>query len=275
MASVLLKLLSQISSGAQGSIHKRHTQPSRITILARTDLAIERVRSNLLSRHKTKSNDEYTNVQIEEISQLSVTRTDCSDLSITVPMMPVSSLSLDQPPVVIQSTPQTVHPRYSSELNVPSATSSKQNVNHSCSIESNAHSAASSTHNISESSDSITSSSVSLNVPSFLPTTRGDVAPVVNTVDTTLPHNTPVSHKVKPSGSSVPKFHPKEQNKRKHKSSAKPSDQPRKVSMYKIEQENKNKGDLMSWVKRKLSPEKDADISLTAKQSRSDSYKNK
>ena len=60
-----------------------------------------------------------------------------------------------------------------------------------------------------------------------------------------------------------------------HKSSAKPSDQPRKVSMYKIEQENKNKGDLMSWVKRKLSPEKDADISLTAKQSRSDSYKNK
>ena len=31
----------------------------------------------------------------------------------------------------------------------------------------------------------------------------------------------------------------------------------------------------MSWVKRKLSPEKDADISLTAKQSRSDSYKNK
>ena len=125
--------------------------------------------------------------------------------------MSVSSSSLDQPPVVIQSTPQTVHPRCSSELNVPSATSSKQNVNHSCSIESNAHSAASSTHNISESSDSITSSSVSLNVPSFLPTTRGDVAPVVNTVDTTLPHNTPVSHKVKPSGSSVPKFHPKDQ----------------------------------------------------------------
>ena len=99
-------------------------------------------------------------------------------------------------------------------------------MNHSCSIESNAHSSASSTHNISESSDSITSSSVSLNVPSFLPTTRGDVAPVVNTVDTTLPHNTPVSHKVKPSGSSIPKFHPKAQNKRKHKSSAKASDQP-------------------------------------------------
>ena len=126
-----------------------------------------------------------------------------------------------------------------------------------------------STHNISELSDPITSSSVSLNVPSFLPTTRGDVAPVVNTVDTTLPHNTPVSHKVKPSGSSVPKVHPKEQNKRKNKSAANASDQPRKVSMYKVEQENKNNGDLVSWVKRKLSSEKDADISLIAKQSRS------
>ena len=29
---------------------------------------LERVRSNLLSCHKTQSNDEYTNVQIEEIS---------------------------------------------------------------------------------------------------------------------------------------------------------------------------------------------------------------
>ena len=128
-------------------------------------------------------------------------------------MMSVSSSSLDQPPVVIQSTTQPVYPRCSSELNIPSATSSKQNMNHSCSFMSNAHSAASSTHNISESSDSITSSSVSLNVPSFLPTTRGDVAPVVSTVDTTLPPNTPVSHKVKPYGSSVPKSHPKEQNK--------------------------------------------------------------
>ena len=209
------------------------------------------------------------------MSQLPVTRTDCSDLSITVPMLSVSSSSLDQPPVVIQSITQTVHPRCSSELNVSSATSSTQTVNHSCSIESNAHSAASSTHNISESSDLITSSSVSLNVPSFLPTIRRDVAPVVNTVDTTLPHNTPVSQKVKPSGSSIHKFNPEEQNKRKHKSSAKASDQPRKVSMYKIEQENKNNGDLMSWEKRKLSTEKDADTSFIAKQSRSDSYKNK
>ena len=190
------------------------------------------------------------------MSQLSVTQTDCSDLSITVSMLSVSSSSLNQPPVVIQSTTQTVHPHCSSELNVSSATSSTQNVNHSCSIiKSNAPSAASSTHNISESSDQITSSSVSLNVPSFLPPTRGDVAPVVSTVDTTLPPNTPVSHKVKPSGSSVPKFHPTQQNKRKHKSSAKASNQPRKVSMYEVEQENKNKGDLMSWVKRKLSPE--------------------
>ena len=126
-----------------------------------------------------------------------------------MPMMSVSSFSLNQPHVVIQSPTQTVHPRCSRELNVPSATSSKQNVNHSCSIESNAPSAASPIHNISESSDSITSSSLSLNVPIFLPTTRCDVAPVVNTVDTTLPHNTPVSHKVKASGSSVPKLYPK------------------------------------------------------------------
>ena len=96
----------------------------------------------------------------------------------------------------------------------------------------------------------------------------------MSTVDTTLPPNTPVSNKVKPSGSIIPKVQPKEPNKRKHKSSAKASDQPRKVSMYKLEQENKNKGDLMSWVKRKLSPEKDADTSLSAKQSRSDSLKN-
>ena len=194
---------------AQNIYYDYATKPHYYPGQNRLGNLLERVRSNLLSRHKTKSNDEYTNVQIEEISQMSVTWTNCSDLSITVPMMSVSSSSLDQPPVVIQSTTQTVHPRCSSELNVPSATSSKQNVNHSCSIESNA----SSTHNISESSDSITSSSVSLNVPSFLPTTRGDVAPVVNTVDTTLPHNTPVSHKVKPSGSNVPNFHPKEQNK--------------------------------------------------------------
>ena len=168
------------------------------------------------------------------MSQLSVTlsRTDCSDYSITVPILSVSSSSLGQPPVVIQSATKTAYPRCSNELNVPLATSSTQNVNHNCSIESNAPSAASSTHNISESSDQITSSSVSLNVPSFLPPTKGDVAHVVCTVDTTLPHNTPVSHKVKPSGSSVPKFHPKEQNKRKHKFSAKASDQPRNVSMY-------------------------------------------
>ena len=76
---------------------------------------LERVRSNLLLRHKTKSNDKYPNVQMEEISQLSVTRTYCSDLSITVPMMSVSSSSLDQPPVVIHSTTQTVHPCCSSE----------------------------------------------------------------------------------------------------------------------------------------------------------------
>ena len=139
-----------------------------------------------------------------------------------------------------------------------------QNVNHSYSIESNAPSAASSTHNITESSNPITSSSVCLNVPIFLPPTRGDVAPVVSTVDTTLSPKTPVPHKVKPSGSTVPKVQPKEPNKRKHKSSANASDQSRNVSMYKFKQDNKNKGDLMSWVKRKLSPEKDADTSPIA-----------
>ena len=115
-------------------------------------------------------------------------------------------------------------------------------------------SAASSTHNISESYDPITSSSVSLNVPSFLPPTREYVAPVDSTVNTTMPPNTSVLQKVK-------------------QVSAKASDNPRNVSMYKLEQENKNKGDLISWMKRKLSPEKDADTSLIAKQSRCDSLK--
>ena len=185
-------------------------------------------------------------------------------------MLSVSSSSLDQPLVVIQSTTQTVLPSCSSELNVPSATSSTQNVNHSCSSESNAPLAASSTHTISESSYPITSSSVSLNVPSFLPPTRGYVAHVDSTVNTTMPPNTSVPHKVKPSGSTVPKVQP---NKRKHKSSAKTSDHPRNVSMYKLEPENKNKGDLVSWVKRKLSPKKDADTSLIGKQSQCDSLK--
>ena len=122
-------------------------------------------------------------------------------------------------------------------------------------------SAASSTYDISESSDPITSSSISMNVPSFLPPARGDVDHVLNTDNTSLTHNTPVSHKEKPSGSTIPKVQLREHIKRKHKSSTKASDRPRKLSMHKPK-ENKNKADLMSWVKRQLSPEKDADTSL-------------
>ena len=114
----------------------------------------------------------------------------------------------------------------------------------------------------------VMSSSVSLNIPSFLPHTRGDVAPVVSTADTTLPPNTPMSHKVKPSGSTIPKVQPKENKNLRPKLVINPE-----KHLYKLEQENKNKGDLMSWVKRKLSQEKDADTSLIAKQSRSDSLK--
>ena len=71
---------------------------------------LKRVRSNLLLRHKSKSDDEHPNVQVEEMPQLSVTWTDCSALLIDVGMLSVSSSSLDPPPVVIQSITQTVLP---------------------------------------------------------------------------------------------------------------------------------------------------------------------
>ena len=221
---------------------------------------LERVRSNLLLRHPTKTNNGHINVRVEEMKQLSITQ---SDLLISVPMLSVSTTSLDKP--VIQSASQTVFPHCSSELNLPSATSSKQNENHSCSIESIVPSTTSSIHEISESSDPISSSTVSLNVPSLPLPSR------LNTDDTSLTHNTPVSHKGKPSGSTFTKVQKRDHIVRKHKSSSKASDLSRKLYMNKLDQENKNKGDLMSWVKRKLSPEKEADTSLIAKQSRSDS----
>ena len=75
-------------------------------------------------------------------------------------------------------------------------------------------------------------------VSNIHPLSRGNVAPALSTDNSTLTPNTPMSHKVKPSGSNVPKVQPIEHNKIKHNSSAKASDQPRKVSKYKCEQEN-------------------------------------
>ena len=150
---------------------------------------LERLRSNLLLRHPTKTNTEHIDVRNEGMKQLSVTQ---SHLLISVPMFSVSTTSLNKP--VIKSSTQTVFPRCSSELNVPSVTST-QNENSSCSSESIVPSAASLTHEIYESSDPISSSTVSLNVSSFPPPSRGVVAHVVNTDDTSLTHNTPVSNK--------------------------------------------------------------------------------
>ena len=208
------------------------TKPHYYPDQNRLGYLLERVRSNLL-RHPTTTNNEHINVRVEEMKQLSITQ---SDLIISVPMLSVSTTSLDKP--VIQSASQTVFPHCSSELNLPSATSSKQNENHSCSIESIVPSSASSTHEISESSDPISSSTVSLNVPSLPLPSR------LNTDDTSLTHNTPVSHKGKPSGSTFTKVQQRDNIVRKHKSSSKASDLSRKLSMNKLDQKKKIKAIL-------------------------------
>ena len=69
----------------------------------------------------------------------------------------------------------------------------------------------------------------------------------------------------------ITKVQPRHTKKRQPKSSLKSNNQDRKDTQSTVAQDNK--GDLMSWVKRKHSPEKDADNKTFTKQLRSDGQK--
>ena len=73
------------------------------------------------------------------------------------------------------------------------------------------------------------------------------------------------------SSANITKVQPRQTKKRQQKSSLKCNNHMRKDTQSMVAQDNN--GDLMSWVKFKLSPEKDADNTTFTKQLRSDGQK--
>ena len=242
------------------------TKPSYYPVLNRLGFILERIRSRLLSRHAPRKSNEQIHMHDDETTESSVTLPDGSVPSNANPMMLVSSCSLTQHHEVMPSSSylptQTITPQVSTESSTISAPKLIDTETTSYSIESNVSSSLASSLPPVVS----TTNTVSNNIHSTPSSCKVD--PVATSSDTV---QTPHKAMSQPSVSKIPKSHSKQpRNRVQEKSSTKPKTQSRKESIQKPAPDNK--GDFMSWVKRKLSPEKDADTTTIAKQSRNDTF---
>ena len=225
------------------------TKPSYYPGLNRLGYILERIRSKLLLRRTSREINELTHILEVEKSKCSVTLPDPTNIN---PMLSASSSSLAQHPELTPS-------------------SSTQSITPTCSTESTTiiSNVSSSTLASSPSPVASTSSTVSNSISSTFPPCEVDpVATSSNKVQ--IPY-TEKSHVTQPSASTITKAHSSHPKKRVQQKSSKPKNQSRIESPHKPAPDNK--GDLMSWVKRKLSPEKDADTTPLSKQLRSDRNK--
>ena len=247
------------------------TKPSYYPGLNRLGSILERLRSRLLLCHSTRVVTEKTEVAHNETTH-SDTLAEGSDTLNTEALPSAHNSSLSQITEAIpSSSTSSIHPvthQCSGETDVLSTPSTIQSVSPICSTESNVTLASSSTQSSSSSSVPVACPTVSLNMHSTPPLSSCDVPLVVSM---SRPQHKETEPQIQLSSAAITKVQPRQTKKRQQKSSLKSHNQVRKETQSMVAQDNK--GDLMSWIKRKLSPEKDADNTTLTKQLRSEEQK--